>query len=229
MEISSRLKCIAKMIEKCDSIADIGTDHGYLPIYLIKKGICRLAIASDINKGPVEKARLNIRLESVEKTIECRLGSGFNTIKPMEVNVAIIAGMGGNLIRDIIEEGIQVFKSLDYLVLQPVQNPDVLRKYIYESGYIVLDEDLCKDDNKYYEVIKIKYSNRPKALSEVYYEVSKILLEKKHPLVKEYVCLKIKKYDKIFSNINDKGKGAQNRKNNLKNKVMKLKEMLECL
>lgn len=229
MEISSRLECIAKMIEKCDSIADIGTDHGYVPIYLIKKGICKHAIASDINMGPVEKARLNIEHENAEKSIECRLGPGFSTVKPMEVNVAIIAGMGGNLIRDIIEEGIQVFKSLDYVVLQPVQNPDVLRKYIYESGYIVLDEDLCKDENKYYEVIKIKYNNEPKVLSDVYYEVSKILLEKKHPLVKEYVCLKIKKYDKIFNNINDSGEGAQSRKNNLKKMVMKLEGMLECL
>ncbi|WP_026884906.1 tRNA (adenine(22)-N(1))-methyltransferase [Clostridium akagii] len=229
MEISSRLECIAKMIEKCDSIADIGTDHGYVPIYLIEKGICKHAIASDINMGPVEKARANIKHENAEKSIECRLGPGFSTVKPREVNVAIIAGMGGNLIRDIIEEGIQVFKSLDYVVLQPVQNPDVLRKYIYESGYIVLDEDLCKDENKYYEVIKIKYNNEPKVLSDVYYEVSKILLEKKHPLVKEYVCLKIKKYDKIFNNINDSGEGAQSRKNNLKKMVMKLEGMLECL
>ena len=229
MEISDRLKCIAKMVEKCDSIADIGTDHAYLPIYLIKNEVCRSAIASDINKGPVEKAESNIRFENVENSIECRLGPGFTTIKPKEVNVAIIAGMGGNLIRDIIEEDLQVFKNLDYLVLQPMQNPDVLRKYIYESGYTVLDEDLCKEENKYYEVLKIRYNNMPRVLSEIYYEVSKNLLEKKHPLIREYICIKIQKYDKIFNNINDHGEGAQKRKNNLKMKTMKLKEMVECL
>lgn len=229
MEISYRLKCIAKMVGKCDRIADIGTDHAYLPIYLIKEKICRKAIASDINKGPVEKAKFNIRMENVESSIECRLGAGFDNIKPKEVNVAVIAGMGGNLIRNIIDDGMEVFKSLDYLVVQPMQNTDILRKYIYESGYIVLDEDLCKDENKYYEVIKIKYNNKPNALSEMYYEVSKNLLEKRHPLIKEYICIKIGKYDKIFSNINDDGEVAQKRKNNLKKKVMKLREMVECL
>lgn len=229
MEISDRLKCIASMVEKCDSIADIGTDHAYLPIYLIKKQICRSAIASDINKGPVEKAQFNIAFENVKNSIECRLGPGFTTIKPKEVNVAIIAGMGGNLIRDIIEEDLQVFKSLDYLVLQPMQNPDILRKYIYESGFTVLDEDLCKEEYKYYEVLKIRYNNKPRVLSQEYYEVSKSLLEKKHPLIREYICIKIKKYDKICNNINDQGAGAQKRKNNLEKKVIKLKEMVECL
>ena len=74
-------------------------------------------------------------------------------LKPKEVNSLIIAGMGGNLIRDIIEDDLGVFKSMDYAVLQPVQNPEILRKYLLEKGFIIIDEDLCKDENKYYEII----------------------------------------------------------------------------
>jgi tRNA (adenine22-N1)-methyltransferase len=229
MDISERLECIAKMVEKCDSVADIGTDHAYLPIYLIKNGVCRRAIASDINKGPVEKAKLNIRMENEDESIECRLGSGLTTILPNEVNVAIIAGMGGNLIRNIIEESMEVFKSLDYLVLQPVQNPDILRRYIYERGYEVIDEELCKDENRYYELIKIRYAHKIEYLEDIYCEISKVLLEKKQPIVKEYIFLKIEKYDKILNNIKDNGEMAKVRKDSLNEKIAKLKEMLRWL
>jgi tRNA (adenine22-N1)-methyltransferase len=229
MDISERLECIAKMVEKCDSVADIGTDHAYLPIYLIKNGVCRRAIASDINKGPVEKAKLNIRMENEDESIECRLGPGLTTILPNEVNVAIIAGMGGNLIRDIIEDSMEVFKSLDYLVLQPVQNPDILRRYIYERGYEVIDEELCKDENRYYELIKIRYGNKIEHLEDTYCEISKLLLEKKHPIVKEYIFLKIKRYDTILNNIRDNGEMAKVRKDSLNEKIVKLKEMLRWL
>lgn len=229
MDISDRLKCIGNMVEKCECIADIGTDHAYLPIYLVEQGTCKKVIASDINKGPVEKAKRNIYFSKRSNEIQCRLGPGLTTILPGEVRAAIIAGMGGNLIRDILEESMDVFKSLDYVILQPVQNADVLRKYIYESGYNILDEELCKDENKYYEIIKIKYDNKAEILNDIYYEVSKKLLQKKHPLLKEYIYFKIRKYDKIIKDIVDTSRLAKNRKVELEEKIIKLKEMLKCL
>lgn len=229
MDISNRLKCIGNMVEKCECIADIGTDHAYLSIYLVEQQICKTVIASDINKGPVEKAKRNICFSHRSNEIQCRLGPGLTTISPGEVDSAIIAGMGGNLIRDILEESMDVFKTLDYVILQPVQNADVLRKYIYESGYNILDEELCKDESKYYEIIKIKYNNKTEILDEIYYEISKKLLEKKHPLLKEYICFKIKKYDKIINSIIDTSKLAKYRKAEVEEKIIKLKEMLKCL
>lgn len=229
MDISDRLKYIGDMVEKCECIADIGTDHAYLPIYLVEKGICKTVIASDINKGPVEKAERNIYLSHRTNEIKCRLGPGLTTISPGEVKSAIIAGMGGNLIKDILEEGMNIFKELDYVILQPVQNADVLRKYIYESGYNILDEELCKDENKYYEIIKIKYDNKSNRLDGIYYEISKKLLEKKHPILEEYIYFKIGKYDKIVKDIVDTSNLAKKRKTELKEKILKLKEMLKCL
>ena len=229
MEISKRLKCIANMIENCDVVADIGTDHGYLPIYLIKEGKCKKAIASDINEGPIKKAKFNINFEGMEKLIQCRLGAGFSSIKPNEADVGVIAGMGGNLIKDIIEDGIEVFKKFDYLILQPVQNPEVIRKHLVEKGYEIIDEELCIYENKYYEIIKVKYKNRKNVEEDIFYEISPLLLKKKHPLIKEYICIKIQKYDKILNSIIDQGFLAQNRKVLLGKKIEKLEEMLKCL
>lgn len=226
MELSIRLKKIASMIDKCESVADIGTDHGYIPIYLVKNDICKKAIASDINVGPVEKAKFNVRKESLEKKIECRVGPGFKTLKPFEVNAAVIAGMGGNLIRDIIKEDMKVFKSLDYVVLQPVQNPEVLRKYIYESGFKIIDEELCFDEKKYYEIIKVKYETDYKKVDEIFYEIGENLLTKNHPLVKEYINYKISKCEKIKGFIKEETESAINRKIELENKICELRKML---
>lgn len=229
MNISTRLKAIASLVDECDEIADIGTDHGYLPIFLIKNHVCKKAIASDINKGPVERAKENIEKEGLEDTIICRLGPGMTTIKPHEVDCAIIAGMGGNLIRDIIQQDKEVFKSLKYLILQPVQNPDVLREYIYDSGYEILEEELCIDENKYYEIIKVKFDEKPQKPDPIYYEVSSKLIEKKHPLIKEYIDFKIHKYNNILSYISEDTDLAEERKIQLKHKINKLEEKLKCL
>jgi tRNA (adenine22-N1)-methyltransferase len=229
MEISLRLKTIAGMVDECEAVADIGTDHGYIPIYLVKNKVCKKAIASDINKGPVEKARFNIKLENMQDRIECRLGGGLTTIQPGEVQGIVVAGMGGNLIRDIMEEGVDKFKKAEFAVLQPVQNPEVLREYIYKKGYKIIDEELCIDDNRLYEIIKVTYDNKIENIDSIYYEVGKILIEKKHPLAKQYIKIKIDRYIKILNNIVEESESSSRRKVEVKNKITKLEELLKCL
>ena len=179
MELSIRLKAIVSMIGECDSVIDVGTDHGYVPIYLVKNAIIKKAIASDINRGPVAKAKNNIDINKTSQQISCRLGSGLSTVKKGEVQIAIIAGMGGNLIRDIIDADLDVVKELKYMVLQPVQNAEVLREYLYSTGYDIIDEEICYEDGKFYEIIKARYNTRPVSLEDIYYEISKILLDKR--------------------------------------------------
>lgn len=231
MEISNRLKKIASMTEKCHCIADIGTDHGYLPIYMIKNKICDKAIASDINKGPINKARLNISINKMDNIIDCRLGSGLSTIKPFECNGIIIAGMGGNLIRDIIAEGENIVSAADFAVLQPVQNPEVLREFIYKKGYTILDEELCIDENIFYEIIKIKWNKtlKKEKIDPIYYEISKTLMDKKHPLMEQYIDYKINKYKQIFDHIKEESNWAVKRKSEVSDKIRRLKEMKACL
>lgn len=227
MELSLRLKTIASMVEQCECIADIGTDHGYIPIYLIKNGVCRKAIASDINKGPVEKAMFNVRIEDLQDKVDCRLGGGLSTLKKGEAQGIVIAGMGGNLIRDIIEEKIDIFKEAEFAILQPVQNPEVLREYIYTKGYKIIDEELCIDENKFYQIIKIKYDNNPQAIDSIFYEVGEKLLSKNHILVKEFIEYKIERCIKILHNIKDNTDLAKKRKVELKENINKLEGLVK--
>lgn len=228
MELSIRLKKIVSMIEKCHCILDVGTDHAYVPIYLVKNGISKTAIASDINRGPVEKAKINVLNNKVDDKVHCRLGSGLSTVKSGEADVAIIAGMGGNLIRDIIEDNIEVFKNLEYAVLQPVQNAEVLREYLYSKGYEILDEEICEDDNKFYEIIKVKYNNSPVKLDSIYYEISKILINKKHPVMKSFIEYKLQKYSQIYGSLNEETYSSKIRKEQLAYSINKLEEFLQC-
>lgn len=231
MIISDRLKNIAKLVDGCYSIADVGTDHAYLPIYLIKEGIIKTAIASDINKGPVLRAQENVKKNKVDNFIHCRLGAGLQTVEPYEVDIAVIAGMGGNLIRDILEDDLPVVKSLQYLILQPVQNPEILRKYLYRSGYDIIDEELCYDEGKYYEIIKVKFIGKDNKVEKrnINYTISEKLIQKRHPLVREYISFRIDKYKKIISFIKDEGESSSKRKSQLLEYIEDLEELLKCL
>ena len=229
MELSKRLMKIASYVNYCEAIADIGTDHGYIPIYLVKNNKCNSAIASDINKGPIEKASTNIRFEGLSEKIKCLLGGGLKPLKVGEVNGVIIAGRGGNLIRDIILEDIEKVKLYDFLILQPAQNPEVLREFLYNNNFEILNEDLILDDGKFYELFKVKYNENAKKINikdEISYEISSILLESNNSLVNDYIKSKIKKYENIITYIKDDTSLAKKKKDILNEKIDKLKEMI---
>ena len=229
MELSKRLKRIAEHVDKCESVADIGTDHGYIPIYLVKEGICEKAIASDINKGPIEKAKVNVAFEGVSNKVKCLLGSGLNPLKVGEVNGVILAGMGGNLTRDILLADMEKVKKYDFIILQPAQNPEVLREFLYKNDYEIIDEDLIKDEGRFYELFKVKYNENSEKLvfeDELEYEVSPLLREKGHPLFKEFIEEKINRCETILSFIKEDTEAAKKRKSDLEEKINKLKGML---
>ncbi|EHA6439651.1 tRNA (adenine(22)-N(1))-methyltransferase [Clostridium perfringens] len=229
MELSKRLKRIAEHVDKCESVADIGTDHGYIPIYLVKEGICKKAIASDINKGPIEKAKVNVAFEGVSNKVKCLLGPGLNPLKVGEVNGVILAGMGGNLTRDILLADMDKVKKYDFIILQPAQNPEVLREFLYKNDYEIIDEDLIKDEGRFYELFKVKYNENSEKLvfeDELEYEVSPLLREKNHPLFKEFIEEKINKCETILSFIKEDTEAAKKRKSDLEEKINKLKGML---
>lgn len=226
MELSKRLKFIAAHIDKCKSIIDVGTDHGYIPIYAIKNNLCERAIASDINKDPVKKARLNVALEGVSKEVEVRLGGGLKTIEKGEVQGVIMAGIGGNLIKEILEEDKCKIPSLKFLILQPAQNPEILREYLYSNGYEILEEDLCFDEGIYYELFKVKKAgvNEVTELDPILYEISPILLKSKHPLMHSYLESKEEKYNKILGFLKENSEGSIKRKEDIEKKLKYIRE-----
>lgn len=228
MELSKRLNWIIEKLNKVEVIMDVGTDHGYIPIYLVKNNIAKKVIASDINKEPLKKAKINASLDGVLDKIDLRLGGGLSPLKNKEADVVIIAGMGGNLIRNILESDMNKVKNLDYLILQPAQNPEVLRKYLYNSNYEILEEDICLDENKYYEIFKVKYKIGDYiSLEDIFYEISPIMLNKKMPVLKLYIENKIEKNKKVMDFIKDNTEHAISRKNELKEKNHKLEKLLK--
>lgn len=228
MELSKRLSFIAKHIDKCESIIDVGTDHGYIPIYAVKNRLCKRAIASDINKDPVKKSKLNISLQGLSDKIEARLGGGLETVKTKEVDGVVIAGMGGNLIRDILEEGKNKLPFYKFMILQPAQNPEVLREYLYNNGYKIICEDLCIDEGIYYELFKVvKDNSQTTKLDSIFYEFSPILIKDKHPLMLEYLENKEEKYKKILGFIKDNTESALKRKEDIENKIEIIENLKE--
>lgn len=227
MIISKRLKFISSLVTDVDTIIDVGTDHGYVIIDLLKNNSIKYAIASDINKGPVERARENLKAHNLSSKAECRQGSGLKTIRPGEVAAAVIAGMGGNLIRDIIKADMDVFKSLEYAIVQPAQNPEVLREYLYKEGIAIEDEWIIYDEEKYYEIFKISNKGRVTKVDPIYYEVSEILLRKKDKVYKEYLDFKIDKYKRVIENLGDETENSRVRKQQLLEKIGTIKALLE--
>lgn len=230
MELSERLNFIIKNIENTSVLADIGTDHGYIPLHAIRNGICSKAIAIDINKDPLDKARLNAILEGMGDELEFRLGDGLKALEKDEVEVTVIAGMGGNLIRDILEAQIEKVNSMKYLILQPAQNPEVLREYLYTNNYEILHEDLCLDENIYYELFKVRRKEGEDTnLDSIYYEVSPKLLMQKHPLMKEYLISKVENYEKINSFITESTINANERRKSIQEKIEVITNMINFL
>ena len=230
MEISKRLTWILDKMDKCEVIMDVGTDHGYIPIELIKRNIAEKVIASDINKDPLKKAKLNISLEGLSSKIDLRLGGGLEPLQDNEAQGILIAGMGGNLIRDILENDISKVKNIDYLILQPAQNPEVLREYLYSGNYEVIDEDICLDEGKFYELFKVKYKeNNSTKLEDIFYEISPLLLKKKSEVFKQYLEEKSAKYKKVSSFIKDETEHALARKEELNIKVKTIEDLLKTV
>lgn len=201
MNLSKRIEKIVEMIPKCNCLADIGTDHAYVPISTTLKGITKSAIACDINEGPIRVANTNIRKHGLADVIETRIGPGLSVLKEGEADVILIAGMGGNLIADIIKENYEIASSAKVLMLQPVQYPEVLRKYLLESGFSIVDEELVKDDEKYYQILKTVKKSQEPFEKESYYYIGERLINKKHPLLMEFLEFKLRLFNRILDQI----------------------------
>jgi tRNA (adenine22-N1)-methyltransferase len=201
MNLSERLIHIIKLIPNCNCLADIGTDHGFIPIYSILNNITNFAIASDINVGPIKIAQMNICKYNLSEKIQTRVGSGLSTLEKNEADVIVIAGMGGILISEIIQSHIEIARNSKWLILQPVQNPEVLRKFLLETGFNIVDEDIVKDENKYYHIIKAENKKSQKYTNEAYYYTGTKLIEKRNPLIKEYINYKIESFNNILNNL----------------------------
>lgn len=202
MKLSKRLQAIANLVANNSIVADIGTDHGYIPKYLIDMNISKKVIATDISIKSLEKTIEYIRDLSYSRIVP-RVGNGLEVIKPFEVDTLIISGMGGLLIKEILDSRRDITSSINNLILQPNIASEELRQYLMDRNFKIIDEDLVKEDGKYYEIIFAK-TGKDFIDKEYYFEIGKKLIEKKHPLLREYIEFKMKNMDKIIDSLADK-------------------------
>lgn len=186
-----------------------------------------MAIASDNKSGPLERAENNARMQGIPG-MECRLGSGFETLEPGEVEGAILAGMGGILIRDLMETSMDVVKSLQFLLLQPAQNPEILRAYLYQGPFDILGEDLVKEERRYYEYLLVRYNPKARALPPTLsYRVGTLLAQGGHPLLKDFLESKKLEFTNIREKIEVTSQGARSRLEEVQRMILELEAMLK--
>lgn len=198
IHISERLKTAAGLIGDGKRLADVGTDHGYVPIYLMEQGRIPCAIAMDINRGPLARASEHIRRYGMESYIQTRLSDGVAALGAGEADSILIAGMGGGLVIHILESGSGVCQNVSELVLQPQSELARVRSFLDENGYVIETEEMVKEDGKYYPMMRVHYDPSAKELpskdkkpsskdKELFYRYGRFLLERRHPVLYDYL------------------------------------------
>ena len=189
MEISNRLKAICDLCLPGQVVADIGCDHGYVSITLTNSGKFEKALAMDINEGPLRLAGQNIALYGDKARIETRLSSGFDKLEKGEADTVIIAGMGGMLVRDILDAGRDKLGSVKQLVLGAQSDIDTVRRYITAVGFRIDDEEMLEEDGKYYQLIRAVNdgSDNVGKLNDIEALYGPVLINKKHAVLREYL------------------------------------------
>ena len=154
VKLSKRMKAVSSMVTAGYRLADVGTDHGYVPIALVQKGKIPSAVAMDINAGPLERAEEHIREQKLEGQISTRLCDGLTGLNPGDVDSVLVAGMGGELMLHILSEGEAVCREAKELILQPQSDIRKVRKYLRQHNYRIVDEDMVLEDGKYYPMMR---------------------------------------------------------------------------
>ncbi len=229
MKLSPRLQTIADFVDKDLVVGDIGTDHAYIPVYLVENNITNKIIASDVNKGPLTSARNYISSRKLNDNINTRLGNGLEILKPSEVDVVIIAGMGGLLINNILKSSETIANTITGFILQPMVASSETRKFLYQNNYKITNEKLAKEGDRFYEIIYAEHGYE-ELKDDIYFEIGLKLIENKDPLVIDFIDKKLRKIEKITENItkNNSVKGKE-KYDRLVTKYKKLKEVRDLV
>lgn len=196
MNIGARLETIASLVLPNCMLADIGTDHAYLPVFLLTKNKIKSAIAGDIAAGPCQAATNTVALYGMSEHVQVRLGSGLSVLSPGEVECISIAGMGGSTIVEILNDDIDIAMSAKRLVLQPQTGAPGLRKWLLTNGWVIVKEDLVWENKRLYEIIVAEREIGRKVYSEAELEIGPKLLEDKHPLLNNQIAKVLEAYKK---------------------------------
>ncbi|MBO5303181.1 MAG: SAM-dependent methyltransferase [Lachnospiraceae bacterium] len=208
VKLSDRLQHLADMVSENTVLADVGTDHGYIPIYLLQSKKIKKAYAMDIGKGPLQRAKEHIEECGLGDYIETRLSDGVAALSLDEADTILIAGMGGGLVLHILTEGESVVAAADELILQPQSEIERVREYLYQKGYVIDKEDMVCEDGKYYPMMHVdmrKNMQREFSYSkeewQVIYRYGEHLLREKHTVLHQYLLYRLEQYEQIAAGL----------------------------
>ena len=188
LKLSKRLAAAAELVREGVFIADVGTDHAYLPIALTLDGRIRGAVASDVNKGPVERARGHVASYGLNKKIEVCLADGLCGIEKYSPEDIFILGMGGELIVAILSRAPWIRERGKRLILQPMTHPEAVRRFLYSAGFEIIDETIVRDD-KIYQIICAEYTGAvASSVTELELMFGSLNLSRGGALLGEYLC-----------------------------------------
>lgn len=197
MLLSRRLEAIAKMVDEDSIVLDIGTDHGYLPIYLVSNQIIKIAIASDVKESPLKVANKNITKANLDAKIKLVLSDGLENITSY-FNTLVIAGVGPRTIINILQKGIEKVKNKT-LILQSNVSSNLIREWLNQNNFKIIDENLIFEDGNYYEIIKAKSGKQILTSSDLY--LGPFIKKMKSEEVKNYFNTMFEKYNKLLKRI----------------------------
>lgn len=205
MKLSRRLDTIASFVPEGSRIADIGTDHGYIPIHLVREGKVKHAIAMDVRKGPLERAQAHIHEAGLEDRIEVRLSDGLLKLEKNQADCVVIAGMGGELIIHILEEGYDLWKDIPYWILSPQSDLDKVRQFLEKESFFIEKESMIKEEGKYYTVMGIsRNSGNTMAYDRnILYRYGKHLLESRDFVLLEFLLKEEEQLNRILDGLSN--------------------------
>lgn len=233
MKLSNRLNHIIKMCNYSDTIIDVGCDHGYISISLIQKNKCKKCYAVDINEEPLNNARLNIKIHGLENYIKCIKSNGFDFLDERGNISAVIAGMGGVTIANILQQNKDKVNNMDYILIQPNSYPKDIRKFLNNNKIYIEIEDVVFSEGVYYEYILI-FPKRQGVLTE---EIQKFLLDFEYEIptcimnnvdgkYNDFILYKIRKYTLILKELEKMRVKNYEKWNTFNNRILKLREYL---
>lgn len=223
-KLSDRLSMVASLVDNCNTIADIGTDHAYLPAYLVTRGICRNALACDIGEGPLKNAEKIIRNAHLKDYIKTRLSDGLDNLSSDDADIFIFAGMGGTLITRIISKHEWIKDEKKTFIFQPMSHSEDLISFLISNGFEIEKENCCFDDKRCYIAFKTKYTGNVKEYPKCFPYIGLLKYEsdeEKFYIDKQYKHLE-KRYNAIVKN--ELYPDEQNELKEILDEISKIKE-----
>lgn len=227
MNLSKRLETVISFVKPQSRVADVGTDHGFVPLELVQRGIASSAVAMDVRPGPLSRAQEHIAQRGLQNRIETRLSDGVEKLMPGEADTVIVAGMGGELVIHILDEGRHLWGTVNHWVLSPQSELHKVRRYLWENGFVLEAETMLSEDGKYYTVMDaVPADGDSEPLSEAEALYGPILIRDRSRVLAEFLEREAEVLKTILQGLEKQpGEGAAARRKELSEKLIQIQQI----